>query len=268
MSYLDNPGNRLVRQTVRLGKHDRSGDFVTHRNIELFQQAEAVARIEGVRNLARMLRAAEESRVHADSWRGFAVGGSAFVMYFNEDAQSWRYELVHGANAKPTEDSAINVHAEHTLMTKAVEFARPGETVSIPFMCIIGDLQPDQQTGVRSSTLHPCGVCREVFKQPDTPVCPTTMFVSATADMCHFEWYSAGGLDTFHATGDTAGMGGYDFTEPPLAPTFDPASIIQNGVARMDLLEDDVFVQSDREIAMHLIVPMLQLADSLNAGQF
>lgn len=266
MAYTDNLGNRLVRQTVRLGHYDRAGEFATHQHIELFQHAESVARIEGAKNLGRILLAAEQARELADSWRGFKVGAAAFVMYFNEQSSSWRYELVHGANAKPAEDNTINVHAEHTLMTKALESALPGEVVSVPFVCVIGDLQPDQQTGFSSPTLHPCGVCREAFMQPDTPIGPQTMFVTASADMRNFEWYSLMALIALHSQGDSSGIGAYEFQSPPLALTFDPASIVKEGIARLSLLEDDAFIQSDHEVAQRLIYPMSQYALQMDAA--
>jgi|GEM_PF-2680319 len=259
-SYLDNLGNHLVRQAVRLARHDRSGEFTSHQNIELFQHAEAIARLEAVKNIGRLLLAAEQARELADSWREFNVGGAAFVMYFDQQLSSWRFEIAHGANAKPTHDDTINVHAEHTLMTKATEGCLPGEVVSIPFVCIIGDVQADQQSGLDSATLHPCGLCREAFLQPDTPIGPQTMFLSATSDMQNFEWYSLSPLLAFHATGDRSGIGECQFQAPPLALTFDPASIVRNGVARLSLLEDEAFVQSDHEVADNLILPMTQYA--------
>ena len=263
MSYTDNPGNRLVGQTVRLGRHDRDGEFETQREVQEFRQGEYLCRIDGVQNIGRLLLAAERARTEADSWRDFRVGAAAMVCYFNPAEHTWRYELVQGANSKPTESGEINVHAEHTIMTKAREFALPGEVYTVPFVVLIGDMQADQQTGIHSPTLHPCGVCRQAFKEPDTPIGPTTMFLSATADMTQFEWYTAAALDDFHNHGNSAGMGGVGFSKPPLALTYDPESIVVDGAARLSLLESEEFINSDNEVSLKLIMPALMYAASI-----
>lgn len=256
MNYLDNPGNRVVRQTVRLQQLNMPGMFLTHQGIENAAMVEAVARLEGVRNLARFIMAAEEAKAEQLSYRNFAVGAAALAAYFSEMRRGWTFWLLTGANAKPVPgDDTINVHAEHTIMTFARELARPGEKVVVPLLVIAGDLQPDQQTGRSSPTLHPCGVCRDSFTEPGSPITDETLALTISPGFDTYQWFSIGALRAFHDHGDESGIHTVEFGERPLSlMPFTPE--LNSGPVSLAQFETPEYIESDRIISEKLTGPM------------
>ena len=263
-SYLDNPGNQLVEQVLRIQKHDRSGEFVSHRALALGEDIIATTRFEGARNITALIGAVEDgARPLALSYRKFRVGAAAMVTLFGGDRQ-WSYMLSHGANVKPVDSDVINVHAEHELMIKAKESTEEGEEVNIPIMLVIGDLQADQQTGRESPALHPCGVCRGAFMEEDSPISQETLIVTANPGLTIFEWFSVRALNRFHATGEYRDMGMAEFPERPLSfDRVEPDPV--TGTISLSRLETDEYLASDHEVALRLTVPLMRYAEQLNA---
>lgn len=260
-SYLDNPGNQVVQRIIRMTRDNRHGAFWSHRELEEHREIAATTRAEGIRNIGRLIRAAEDAREHALSYRNFRVGAAAFAA-FSGGVRPWSYRLIHGANAKPTGNNDINVHAEHTLMTTTIESAQPDELATIPIMMIMGDLQPDQQTGLETPTLHPCGVCRDAFTEDDSPITQETLIVTANPDLTIFEWFSVRALNRFHATGERRNMGLTKFSTRPISFGFvspDPLT----GTVDLSQFENDEYIESDREITMKLTLPLMEYGDSL-----
>lgn len=203
MSYLENHGNRLISDAyalrdmgpnvmqlpaARMPLHP--GEFAAH-------SANAVI---------PALLGAERAREYAWSYREFLVGAAA-VAYFYSPHGARKMNFSHGANAKPVPGSdIINVHAEHTVMTAINAEKRPGESVYVPVLAVVGDLQPDQQSGEETLTLHPCGLCREAFDHPDTPIDRRTLIVTANPDFTVVEWLSLGALARVHSASDHEGI--------------------------------------------------------------
>lgn len=210
MNYLDNPGNRLVRQTLSLSR-ENLGYTSTRRYPEQLHPAVNAASIAG--NVNFVLLHAELSRQFADSYRDFRVGAAAMAVFRRE--QQLRMAYVHGANAKPVAGSdIINVHAEHTVLSMVEDARRPGEsTYHIPLIAIIGDLQPDQQSGTNTSTLHPCGICRDMFYEDTSPIDDKSLIVTAASDFRVVEWCNRKALRALHETGDDSGIGRVEFVE-------------------------------------------------------
>ncbi len=164
-------------------------------------------------NVNYVLLEAENARQEADSYRGFTVGAAAMAIY--RRGEQLRKMYVHGANAKPVQGSdIINVHAEHTVFSMVEDGRMPHETAHhIPLIAIIGDLQPDQQAGTNTSTLHPCGICRDMFHEDRSPIDDTSLIVTATADMRVIEWFNRRALRALHEHGDDSGIGRVELSE-------------------------------------------------------
>jgi hypothetical protein len=89
----------------------------------------------------------------------------------------------------------------------------PDENASIPFFVVIGDMQADQQTGIETPTLHPCGVCRNTFLENDTPINLDSICVTARPDLKEIEWYTVRSLIDYHnglSDGSDFGYASYD----------------------------------------------------------
>lgn len=252
---------RLVRQTLNSLGQDREYTPVTTLLARSQAEAEYKARQMAIANPGYLMERLKQAYELGDSWRNFKVGAVAYASFFNKFDEMWRIGIYTGANAKPAEHTTINVHAEHTNMTKATELRGLGELVSIPFLAVMGDIQPDQQTGLASSTLHPCGVCRDAFADSLTPVGDETMFMSANRDMTQFEWYTLAALNKFHDHQDTSDIGSALFTDTPLSFAFDVEQY-QSLYEMAQLLNRPDIEQSDMEIAVKLAAPMLRYADA------
>jgi cytidine deaminase len=176
MSYLDNYGNKVVRQTLELAGQNVGYTSVLQYPEQLhpYVYAQMIAD-----NISFTLLEAEKSREFADSYRNFRVGSAALAVY--RRGEQMRKSFVHGANAKPISGSdIINVHAEHTILSMVETGRQPTEhTHHVPLIGIIGDLQADQQSGTDTVTLHPCGICREVFQEEGSPIDNTSLVVTA-----------------------------------------------------------------------------------------
>ncbi len=268
MSFRDNPGNGVVQQMVQLGLH--RGEWRSHIYGHLSRDAEvqAAVQIEGARNIVSLLAQAEWARQYARSYRNFRVGAAALAAY-SGGGHPLVIEALLGSNSKPVQGSdAINIHAEHELMIQAMERKLPGQVAHIPIFTVMGDLQPDQQTGNETPTLHPCGICRDSFMEPGSPISPESICVTARADYTEIEWFSVDALLAFHrGETDRSAFGHASFAATPLSLA---AVLPQRGDASIDLVryETDEFLQSDHEVAQKLQLPLMEyVADRVNKSE-
>ncbi len=210
MNYLNNHGNKLVRQTLELSEQNVGYTSVLQYPEQLhpFVYAAMVAD-----NVSFILLEAEKSREFADSYRNFRVGSAALAVY--RRGEQMRKSFVHGANSKPVSGSdIINVHAEHTILSMVETGRRTDEqTHHVPLVGIIGDLQADQQSGTDTATLHPCGICREAFQEQESLVDSTSLIVTTNPDFTAVEWFSTAALARLHDEGDDSGIGRAEFSE-------------------------------------------------------
>ena len=257
MSFIDNPGNGVVGQMAYMQRHGSEWQH-SYGRVTDEVTARAIAQIEGAQNISFLLAQAERARLRARSWRKFLVGAAA-VAAFTEVNRPPIFRVVLGANNKPVQGSdVINVHAEHEIMLQAVEAKAPTQTVQIPLFTVIGDLQPDQQTGIKTPTLHPCGVCRESFMEEESPIRPESICVTASPDLRHFEWFSVQSLIAYHrGEHDGSEFGRATFQSVPLALA---TSLPQPGDPSIDMniFETQEMIESDHEIAERLQAPLLR----------
>ena len=263
MSYADNPGNSVVRQMVQMGIYRAEWRSLVYNGLDEIDAARVVLQTEGARNLGALIADAERARRYANSYRDFRVGASAFAAYVGGNHETV-FESLLGANSKPVQGSdIINIHAEHELMIQATERKLLGQTALIPIFVVIGDLQPDQATGNETATLHPCGVCREAFLEPEAPISPESVCVTATPDLSTFEWFSVRSLIRYH-NGECATTDGgrVEFGETPLAFT-PPLPEREGGPISLAQFETAEYIESDHEIAEKLQLPLMQYVSSL-----
>jgi len=268
MSFIDNPGNGVVRQMVQMGLHRGEWRSQIYRDLSGPAEVMAAMQIEGARNIALLLAQAERARQYAASYRDFRVGAAALATY-SGGGRPLNIEALLGANNKPVEGSdIINVHAEHELMIQAMERKLPSQKATIPLFAVMGDLQPDQQTGITAPTLHPCGVCRAAFMEADTPIGPESICVTARADYTEIEWFTIDALNAFHrGETDRSAFGRASFAETPLALT---TKLPERGDAPVNMaqFEDQRYVESDREVARKLQGPLMKyVVDVVNRAE-
>lgn len=219
MSYWNeaNPGTRLVHTAYAV---DRLGPNGIGLRTEPEPEHPLAVSTAAMNSLVVTLLGAEKARQHADSYRQFRVGAAAVAFFYGPRGRR-SLNFAHGVNVKPIQGSdVINVHAEQMVMAGIEASKAPDESVYVPVMAVVGDLQPDQQSGEETLTLHPCGVCRDAFNQPDTPVDERTLFVSANPDFTVVEWFSLAALAKVHNGDGHDGIGRAVFDErsPILTP--------------------------------------------------
>ena len=268
MSFVDNPGNGVVRQMVQMGVYRGEWRSQIYKHLSGSAEVTAAMQIEGARNIVLLLAQAERARRYAASYRDFRVGAAALATY-SGGGHSLNIEALLGGNNKPMEGSdIINVHAEHQLMIQAMERKLPGQEATIPLFTVIGDLQPDQQTGLTAPTLHPCGVCRNAFMEPDTPIGPESICVTARADYTEIEWFTIDALIAFHrGETDRSAFGRASFAETPLALA---TSLPERGGAPVNLAQYDTpeYIESDREVVQKLQMPLMKyVIDIVNRAE-
>lgn len=181
-------------------------------------------RLHGARNAPMLYEAAERAREYAVSWREFAVGAAALVAIFQAGAPT-QYRLVYGANSKPSEHGDINVHSEDVIDFSAQMKLRPEQRAIVPAMALIGDVQPDQQSGKTMDTLPPCGICRGRYMCLGHSIGPETLTMTANPGFTNFEWYVIHALHAYCLgvlTKDEA-IGSAAFESRPLALAKRPA---------------------------------------------
>ncbi|OJU87534.1 hypothetical protein BGO17_00865 [Candidatus Saccharibacteria bacterium 49-20] len=141
-------------------------------------------------NLLSVLHKAREARDHGYSWRGFKVGAAVFAMTQSPSG----YQIVTGANYKPSEESDVNVHAEQLATQRAREF---GHNI-ISIIGVVGETQLDQQSGHATHTLHPCGKCRHALGSSPLVHPEHTLIASALPDFRTIELSTISRLTQYH----------------------------------------------------------------------
>jgi cytidine deaminase len=162
-------------------------DFVSPYHLEL---SETDISWNALNQLVLMSRRAATAVGHAYSWRDFAVGAVGFAM----DPEEQRFGLFTGFNVKSSQDGVINIHAEQMVLAKARHhgFGR------LDALGVLGDPQPDQQSGHQSLTLCPCGLCRTMLAEAPEVNNRMPIF-GTTPDLSVCELYSLERLEAFHA---------------------------------------------------------------------
>ena len=101
---------------------------------------------------------ADQARLTAEqeavSYREFYVGASAYVL----DEEHARSAILHGSNLTPYKGAPKRC-AELEVVQKAEALGYK----KLLYLVVTGPLQPDEHSGVVSSTLHPCFDCRKLF---------------------------------------------------------------------------------------------------------
>lgn len=141
--------------------------------------------------LVLLTRRAETASFQAVSWRPipFRVGAAAVA----GDIRSKRMGILTGFNIKPSESKDINIHAEQM----ALEKMRRTGLSKVYALAVWGEPQPDQQSGIVSPTLHPCGLCREMLTEMDE-VTDQTIIASGNVDFSICEVYCREEINAYH----------------------------------------------------------------------
>lgn len=112
---------------------------------------------------------AERARELAQSYRNFKVGAAALLVCEGE------WHLAYGANFKSNaDDRRFNTHAEQVALANVQD---SGNT-TCRVLAVVGDLQPDPDSDIKTPTLHPCRQCRGAIKKSPL-VTPETTIVMA-----------------------------------------------------------------------------------------
>ncbi len=127
-------------------------------------------------NWPHLVARAQEARESASSYRNFRVGCA--VRAFKTDAihVGERWAIFTGSNFKAGKD-ARPVCAEQF----ALGAAKSAGHDTIIAMIVVGEPQPDVESGLLSKTLHPCGECRRMF-QLTPEINPDTLLLMLTPD--------------------------------------------------------------------------------------
>ena len=162
-------------------------------------------------NLLFALHRAREARELAVSYRDFRVGAATVALTINRPS---RFQIQTGINIKPDKESAVNIHAEQM----ALRIAKRRQFNAISIVAVVGETQPDQQSGHDMCTLHPCGLCRDVLADHPLINAKDTLIVSALPSLQTIEISTVDGLKAFHDNGthDTSGIQRFDLPEMEL----------------------------------------------------
>lgn len=189
-------------------------------------------------NLLRALHVARQARDEAVSYRNFNVGAAAVALKYRPS----RLSFLSGINAKPDEDSELNMHAEQLAIQKAID----REDTAISMLVVVGDTQPDKQSGHEMHTLHPCGLCRDVMDASPLIDNEATLIVSAIPSFQTIEVYSLNALKKYHAKGDDRDeslLTRFDF---PALELFEP--VVHDKDQEVIYLEDTNEIRKDEAV--------------------
>ncbi len=151
----------------------------------------ALIALNGPSLFALLTQRAAESAGRAVSWRNFKVGAAALAV----DLVDMRMGTLTGMNIKPAEDSPVNIHAEQVVLAKA----RSLRMTRVICLSVWGEPQADSSSGILSSTLHPCGLCRHMLCSPDIPeVTEQTLIMSGNGNFSNCEIYTPPELVEYH----------------------------------------------------------------------
>lgn len=264
MSYWSeaNPGTQLVHTAYAL---DRLGPSGLGLRAEPEPQHPFEIAMAANNALIIALLGAEKARRYADSYRQFLVGAAA-VAYFYGPRGRRSLNFAHGANVKPIQGSdIINVHAEQMVMAGIQASKAPDESVYVPVMAVVGDLQPDQQSGEETLTLHPCGVCRDAFDQSDTPVDKRTLFVTANPDFTVVEWFSLVALAKVHNGDGYQGIGRARFEQR--SPILTPVDLTDRTSIALSEFDTPEMDRAEFEYEEKVMFPVRQYVINMTSGQ-
>lgn len=224
-------------------------------------------RLYGAENAILLLSAAERARNYAKSWRKFKVGAAGFAIY-EGGGLPVQYRLIHGANFKPLEnDGSINIHAEDILGYRALQARRPGQHVDIAAFAVVGDPQPDQQSGIVTDTLQPCGLCRDSFMKAHSPIGPESFGVTANTEFTSFEWFTIHSLRAYHLgvlTKEEA-LGAASFAERPLSLAERQPEDFEGQTIDFSKYEEPRYIASNRLVMAALQIPITQYVQAETA---
>lgn len=151
-----------------------------------------------------MLLKARDSRVLAESYRGFNVGASGLVI----SADGSDRLIKHGANFKDASgQSDIDIHAEELVLKRL----RAGDKLAI--LAVVGYPQADHGSGLLSPTLHPCFKCRTMLGNSEH-VADNTLVACATPSGDAVEWGTLNDFENFHR-GQASNLTSVNFDIPP-----------------------------------------------------
>lgn len=204
-------------------------------------------------NVLAALHKARAARELAVSYRDFTVG-AAIVALTSRNAG---FQILPGINAKPDEESSLNMHAEQLALRTAKSVG--ANLVSI--VAVVGETQADQQSGHEMHTLHPCGKCRT--KLADDPMVDNdaTLIFSALPDLRTIEVSTIKGFQAYHneEDPDASGVTLFQLPDLDLLKPFEPPKD-----AEALVLEDtDRAIEEDRlwtaSIGQYVLNHQLQL---------
>ncbi|MDB5162801.1 MAG: hypothetical protein JWN28_408 [Candidatus Saccharibacteria bacterium] len=176
-------------------------------------------------NVLVALHRARQAQELAVSYRDFNVGAAAVALTRHNAG----FQILPGINAKTNEEGPLNMHAEQL----ALRTAKTHNADMISIVAVVGNTQPDQQSGHEMHTLHPCGKCRtKLFEEPLIDNDATLIF-SALPDLQTIEVATVNGLLAYHNDEDPDPSGVTLFQFPDLE-LFKPFIPPENGVVRLE----------------------------------
>lgn len=142
------------------------------------------------------IRAANVAANESQSYRGFDVGASAVISAWH----GIRYVIPTGMNiklgpGKAPRETPFNIHAEDYILHAAKK--TPGQ---ILLLVVTGPLQPDNESGIKTPTLHCCDRCRARFIKRRHLFVQDAAIVSIAPDFSVLEMATVEGLDRYHKT--------------------------------------------------------------------
>lgn len=173
-------------------------------------------------NLLLVLLKARQARQHAVSYRQFDVGAAAFTMNYEPSGS----QIFTGANFKPSAESPYNIHAEQL----AVERAHLLGYQAVSIIGVVGETQPDQQSGHEMNTLHPCGKCRFALGNSALVNRDKTLIATASPNLRTIELSTVTKLNSYHDDAEFHHLTQIELPDLSLLQPFEQHS----GVVRLD----------------------------------
>lgn len=193
-------------------------------------------------NLLSVLLKARHARRHAVSYRQFDVGAAAFTMRLTPSGS----QIFTGANFKPSPESPYNIHAEQL----AVERARLLGYEAVSMIGVVGETQPDQQSGHEMNTLHPCGKCRSALGNSALINRDSTLIATASPDLRIIELSTVTKLNRYHDNAEFHHLSQIELPDLSLLTPFEPnGSVIT--------LDDSIKAHDEEQAWTESIAPHL-----------
>ena len=194
-------------------------------------------------NLLAVLLKARSAREHAVSYRKFDVGAAAFTMRYEPSGS----QIFTGANFKPSPESPYNIHAEQL----AVERAHLLGYQAVSMIGVVGETQPDQQSGHEMNTLHPCGKCRSALGNSPLVSRDRTLIATASPDLRTIELSTVTKLNLYHDDAEFHHLAQIALPDLSLLHPFEQKSgVIQLADSQKERDEEDAWEES---VSPHLL---------------